>query len=150
MDMRERAFTLVEATAVICILTLISTFVWGIYSNLELRKQRLMAHNQMQIVVALLEAYKQRFGDYPQSHVADEYGLRGSLLGQLPPDMRLNERGLVLDPWGMPYRYWHHVGQRAFKLWSCGPDKVSYCVEGNYDAQRLENKDDVIFSYGEA
>ena len=141
-----RGFTLVELLVVILLISILGGLIFSISSGVFQKGNRSRAASELQAISVALEAYRSRFGDYPNVQTARQ--LFDALDGKLdpkgnpltpafPPFLEAGQISLgdednpeLLDPWGLPYVYVYNEPNvqtkiSGYKLFSVGPDGES-------------------------
>lgn len=102
--------------------------------------KRMNAKNQVMNVVAALKYHHVEYGSWPAGNAAQTMKiLRGwnerKVVFFEAPVTAFNERGELLDPWKMPYRFGTTDVGFAW-AYSCGPNKL--------DESGAEGSDDIV------
>jgi len=116
--MVRAGFTLMELLVVVAILVVLAGTGGVIYMNYLEGAREDVARAQVQELTQAAEAYKIRYGDYPQNL---------ALLTQPASDGKVYlEPHALLDPWQRPYNYAypgaHHTTMQKPDIWSGGKD----------------------------
>jgi len=111
-------FTLMELLVVMAILVVLAGTGGLIYVSYLEGAREDAARTQVRILTDAAEAYRIKFGDYPDSL---------STLTQPGPDGRATlESSALIDPWQRPYQYAkvgsHHQSTGKPDIWSGGKD----------------------------
>ncbi|HUG10797.1 MAG TPA: type II secretion system protein GspG [Opitutaceae bacterium] len=143
--------TLIELIAVIAIIGVLAAITFGLASGVRERAAIGKARVEIAAIAQALEAYRVKYGDYPQT--SDAATMLQCLIGKLGPtrvaltDKPLIEMGrfstvndsdpftastaMLMDPFGKPYNYAYKTSgswkNPSFVLYSTGPDGA---VEG--------------------
>ena len=143
MHPRSTGFTLVELLVVLAIVSVLAGLLFSVSDGIFDRGNRNRAISELKAISVALEAYRSKFGDYPDVLTARE--LFDALDGKLGPtgntltpayspfleagnfSLGSEEAPELLDPWDQPYayRYLEAVdGSRltSFILFSAGAD----------------------------
>ncbi|MCZ6673185.1 MAG: type II secretion system protein GspG [Verrucomicrobia bacterium] len=142
-DPSRRGFTLVELMVVILLISILAGLMFSLSTGVFQKGERSTAESQLQAISVTLEAYRNRFGDYPDvvtprqlfDALDGKLGPRGQLLTPpYPPFLEAGQFALgdeenpeLLDPWGQPYVYIYQEPDAqtrlsGFDLFSRGPD----------------------------
>jgi len=116
--MVRAGFTLMELLVVVAILVVLAGTGGVIYMNYLEGAKEDVARTQVQELTHAVEAYRIRYGEYPQSLAA---------LTQPGPDGKATlEPNALVDPWMRPYQYnpqgSHHPTTGKPDIWSGGKD----------------------------
>ena len=111
-------FTLMELLVVVALLVVLAGTGGVIYMNYLEGAKEDVARTQVHELTQAAEAYRIRYGEYPQSLAA---------LTQPGPDGRATlEPSALVDPWQRPYQYvhpgQHHPTTGKPDIWSGGKD----------------------------
>jgi general secretion pathway protein G len=141
-----RGFTLVELLVVLLIVGILSGLLFSLSSGIFGKGARSQAVSDLQAITVALEAYRNRFGDYPDMVGSRQFfdafdGKRGpkgdTLSPAFPPFLESGQflpgnedHPELLDPWGQPYLYRYLPGTdtsrlNSYALFSSGPDTKS-------------------------
>ena len=146
----ERAFTLIELLVVIAIIGILSAITFGVVKGANERAAIGQAKTELAVLAQALEAYKQQYGDYPQT--TDPAIFLQSLIGKIGPmGATMTQKNMLeiskfslstatgnpftdatltlTDPWGRNYLYYYYtvgtapnITKRGYILFSTGPD----------------------------
>ena len=116
--MVRAGFTLMELLVVVALLVVLAGTGGVIYMNYLEGAKEDVARAQAQEISQAAEAYRVKYGDYPQNLAA---------LTQPTPDGKVYlEPSALLDPWQRPYQYVnpgsHHPSTNKPDIWSGGKD----------------------------
>lgn len=144
---QRAAFTLLELLVVIALVAMLTALVLGGGQFANERARTARARTELAALSVALEAYRQNYGDYPQTD--DEARLLQSLLGRRGPtnvvvagrplleaakfatagarDPFADTTAVLVDPWDQPYVYAYKVpavgwSNPGYVLYSPGPD----------------------------
>lgn len=146
-QLARRGFTLIELLIVVLLLAILGGLLFSVSSGVFQKGDRSRAVSELQAISVALEAFRGRFGDYPEVDSAGDLfdaldgklGPRGDKLDpQFPPFLEAGRFSLgddenpeLLDPWGKPYIYSSYLipdtqtRQSGYSLYSNGPDGKS-------------------------
>lgn len=170
---RGRGFTLIELLAVIAIVAILSSIVFGLGRRVSESGRISRASSELATLSVALEGYRQAHGDYPQTD--DAARMLQALIGRRDPLMNpLRSRALLdlaaftteaqrdpfiddgvrlIDPWGHSYLYAYRTvvpwNNASYVLYSAGPDGTAApaVLAGGYpDLGASENHDNVYVS----
>jgi prepilin-type N-terminal cleavage/methylation domain-containing protein len=118
MKLRQSGFTLVEIAIVLLIVTILLGYTVALFPQQQQLKQYRALNLEMDRVMEAIIGFAQVSGRLPCPALANGTGNEdnnangcGEYGGFVPAntlglDGRLNEDGLLIDPWGNPYRYY--------------------------------------------
>lgn len=166
---QRAGFTLLELLAVVLILAILAGILVTAGRRATEVAKIARARSELAALAAGLEAYRQRYGDYPQTD--SPAVLLESLTGRRDPHgTRIDSRAVIdlaifggtqsagsgeaavlLDPWERPYRYAYRTPaavwtNSSFVLFSAGPDGQSatpLLAGGFPDQAAPENTDNI-------
>jgi len=155
MKSSQGGLTLIELLAVIGIIAVLAGITFGIARGVQVRAGISKTRIEIAGVAQALEAYKVRYGDYPQTSSADTMlqcligrrGPTGATLGDKALiemarfttvkglDPFASTSAVLMDPFGKAYNYAYKTGSSwrnpSFVFYSGGPDGV---VAGTFPA----------------
>ena len=156
----SNGFTLAELLVVILILGVLAGLIFSIASGVFQKGDRDRALGEVLAISVALEAYRMRFGDYPDvttprqlfDAMIGEIGPEGEVLGSaFPPFLETGqyyisneENPELVDPWGHPYEYVYlepdpQTRLSGYKLFSKGPDGRSSREGDSQDSPDNDN-----------
>lgn len=149
------AFTLIELLAVIAIIGILAAITFGLARGVQERAGIGKARVEIASIAQSLEAYRVKYGDYPQTPSAatmlqcliGKRGPTGAAISDKPLiemdrfstindlDPFTSTSAVLMDPFGKAYNYAYKTGgswkNPSFVLYSGGPDGV---VSGSFPA----------------